>query len=210
MKRVLSLDPSYTRTGVAVRLNPDDDPGPLSKVYRTPSGTVWGFHSLSIQMYAKGFPFDVQYTLEFMDVFNRFVESFPFDFDVVISEMPPPSGSYSAGLYSLDTALFHEIMTWDAQFFALYPNAINAEIVESATKEERTEIRESSKRGPSKKIIRQVASRLIQPAGINPSWNHDEASAWMLFKIVADRMKDRKPTPKIFQIGRGQSDLLWR
>ena len=209
IKRALVFDPSYKSTGVFVRLRPGDPLCGLTKVCEV-GNAVYGFHSLGIQMYAKGFPFDVQYTVEIMHIFREFIERFPFEFDIIISEMPPPNGTYAAGLYSLDTALFIYLMELPGEFYGLYPNAVNQIVMLNVTDEERAEMRarKNPAAGPPKRIIKAVALRLL-PEASGCRINHDEATAYLLYRIVGERFQDHKPIPKIFRIRSGQSDLMW-
>lgn len=104
----VSLDPSFTGTGVAVYHN---------GVIRT--------RKFSVKMEGKRFVDVARATYQQTDQVIQFIRSVvdPNDSFTLISENPPPLGQFASGLYALDTFLLHEVhREYCGGVFVLNPN----------------------------------------------------------------------------------------
>ncbi len=181
METVVSIDPSFSRTGIYVR----EDQG-----FEYPEGLdyqKWGNHKfMSIDSEAgyPSFPYLYTQAADIALTIHQIVrEVFP---DMFIMEYPPPNSQWSAGLSLLDGLILDTVVGVEVPNCKIYlipPQAVNSYM------------------GARKVAKSLIVKRVKEDYEITGRLNHDKATAAMLYEVVKYRITDVKSKkPTIFEL----------
>lgn len=175
---VLSFDPSYRGMGVFIySLDGHSlfDEAAVGKEFRVkhPHPNVWFATLTCTKVKSRSFP-GYLVEAEYAKSRIRRLLACVLDNSVrIISEIPPPNGRFSPALFLLDGLLISELLSDPRieRVFLVPPNAINSYF---------------GRRSVDKS---EIAAKASEEVGVR--LNHDEASAYFLYKIVRDKLEDK-------------------
>jgi len=172
---ILSLDPSYTRTGVFYK---QETPAPIiTDLMRFQTADNKDFFTTFSSPGAQTF-FDCvcssRKVFKYLKIFNP---------DIVIMEIPPPVAGFSAGLSILDSFIFQFFQSKGIPVYILYPIAINSYF---------------GKRSISKSDIVAMAKERF-PELPDIKINHDSISAYILYRIYLEYSMGKIIKPQLFK-----------
>lgn len=172
--KVIAIDPSFKRSGMAVvtkdKLLPSIFTGKKVEMFKRGEQNIFLF---DIQgQFDRNFP-ELQIVIsdivvQYQEIFSSFSR-----IDNIVMEMPPPNCQMSPALFALDTALVSILKRYTNQFYFLSPNAINSYFGARTVKKSA------------------IVQRFRQDF-LDIRINHDRVSAFYLYEIVRLKMKDRK------------------
>ena len=153
---LLALDPSFRRTGISVYSDGEITINSIG----LESNPDKSFHSIWHQI----------------DELTQSICNYAKDFKVeqVISEIPPPVGQYSAGLWALDSVLFHRIRLLQVKSLYVVPPNYIAHIhgTRKYTKTDSVELAKSIMEGLSGRCKITLNTKRL---------NHDQCESFLFF-----------------------------
>jgi hypothetical protein len=173
--KIISVDPSFTRTGVF--LNGEVPSGFGHKVTaKVPGASFISFSSKIDEASFPGIHISVRRLVEELEEITKAYKP-----GLAIMEYPPPQSSYSPGLFTLDNMILDMFVHRVGEVFLLHSGAIDSFFKKKST----------AKSVIVKETRKELGAKLTR-------LNHDQASAYVLYQVVR-KWEQEKVGPTLYK-----------